>query len=112
MNKTPLEQNLNYKAIFKAGGANYGNEDYFLFCCPSCGHVYLLEYEVDTVFVDGTDLKKRFYPSKEKRFVCVSCEFKFARNGIWVGQNAPQNMVVNKNQLSESDWHWVVNENV
>ncbi len=111
MNKSTLEQKLDYSAIFKAGGANHGNENFFLFCCPNCSHVYLFESEVDTVYVDGTDLNMRFYPSKENRFVCVACEFKFARNGIWVGARAPENMVVFEKQLSESDWYWVVNKN-
>jgi len=36
MFKTALEKSLNYQAIFNAGGANCGNEDFFLFCCPNC----------------------------------------------------------------------------
>jgi hypothetical protein len=39
------------------GEANWGDED--LFVCPFCRHVYLLEYEIDTVRLDVSDLKKR-----------------------------------------------------
>jgi hypothetical protein len=38
------------------GGANHGDEDFAFFRCPHCRRVYLLEYEVDTVYLDPADL--------------------------------------------------------
>jgi hypothetical protein len=40
------ETALDYEEIFARGGRNPGDEDFALFKCPSCGQVYLLDYEV------------------------------------------------------------------
>jgi hypothetical protein len=43
---------IDYGEVFRRGGHNFGDEDFALFKCPSCGRIYLLEYEVDTVYLD------------------------------------------------------------
>jgi hypothetical protein len=44
---------IDYAEVFRRGGRNLGDEDFALFKCPKCGRVYLLEYEVDTVYSRG-----------------------------------------------------------
>ena len=109
--KSELEKNLDYDAIFQAGGRNLGNEDFYLFCCPNCAHLYLLEYEADTIYIDGNDLTKRFHPTQKERFKYISCGFKFARNMILIGKQAPEKMKVNLEQLNKSDWLWALRKN-
>ena len=36
--------------------ANCGDEDFALCKCPHCGRIYLIEYEVDTIYLDPIDL--------------------------------------------------------
>jgi hypothetical protein len=48
------EDAINYDEVFRRGGHNVGDEDFALFKCPNCGRIYLLEYEVDTVYLDPT----------------------------------------------------------
>ena len=50
------EEELDYDEIYRRGGHNCGDENFALFRCPSCDRVYMMEYEVDTVYVDGRDL--------------------------------------------------------
>jgi len=60
------ETAIDYEEIFARGGRNLGDEDFALFKCPSCGQIYLLEYEVDTAFLDADDLSRRAMLSKDR----------------------------------------------
>lgn len=111
MSSLVLKSHLNNNAILQAGGSNFGNEEFCLFGCPNCKFVYLLELEVDTVYLDGSDLTKRFNPIDKIRFKCVNCDFKFVRNGAWVGAKAPDVMKVTFEQLRKSEWAWVTDKN-
>jgi hypothetical protein len=50
---------LDYDEILRRGGANCGDEDFALCKCPNCGRVYLVELEVDTLYLDPADLERR-----------------------------------------------------
>ncbi|MGC1272422.1 MAG: hypothetical protein WBC44_01850 [Planctomycetaceae bacterium] len=99
---------LDYKEIFRRGGANCGDEDFALCKCPRCGRVYLLEYEVDTIYLDAEDLARRAsvtaYPPD---FRCVECSGQFPNNGAWIGTKAPPQMQVRWQDLVKSPWRWV-----
>lgn len=100
---------LDSNAIFEQGGRNYGNEEFAVCACPNCQKIYLIECEVDTIYVDSTDLSKRFNPLSKERFRCQQCQTKFPR-GAWVGKHAPSSMVVTQDQLIASDWHWILKQ--
>ena len=44
--------------MLQGGGRNCGDEDFAVFGCPYCHNVYLMEYEVDTVFIDAHDWRR------------------------------------------------------
>ena len=82
------EQALDYDEIYRRGGENCGDEDFALCKCPHCGCVYLIEYEVDTIYLDATDLSKRLslfdYP---QNLNCVCCGGAFPKERVpWIGQ--------------------------
>lgn len=71
-NELVSETSIDYEEVFRRGGRNHEDEDFALFKCPSCGHVYMLEYEVDTVYLDGNDLSRRVFVFSGS-FDCVQC---------------------------------------
>jgi hypothetical protein len=101
------ETAIDYDAVYRRGGHNCGDEDFALFKCPACKRVYLLEYEVDTVYLDGKDLSKRQnIISTSEPFVCVGCK-EAVPNGCWIGRNAEDRFLVTWEELKRSDWHWI-----
>lgn len=104
------ESAIDYAAIFGRGGRNSGDEDFALFKCPSCSHVYLMDYEVDTVYVDGNDLSQREgvsdpqYP--RRLLVCVHCKRRLPK-GKWIGPHAEEQFQVTWSELDASAWSWV-----
>ncbi len=101
------EEVLDYAEILRRGGSNCGDEDFALCKCPHCGRVYLIEYEVDTLYLDADDLGRResIYLG-ESSFVCEGCRGKFPR-GAWIGLKAPATMQVTWQELAASPWRWV-----
>jgi hypothetical protein len=96
---------LDHVEILRRGGANLGNE-YFALCkCPVCGHIYLIELEVDTLYISAEDLKQRVLIFGVD-FSCVACGSAFPA-GPWIGIKAPESMQVTWQDLSESPWRWV-----
>jgi predicted nucleic-acid-binding Zn-ribbon protein len=101
------ETAIDHDAVIRRGGRNLGDEDFALFKCPRCRAVYLLEYEVDTVYLDGADLSKRFDatdPSKD--FICLRCNIAVPA-GAWVGPKADDAFRVTWPELKASSWAWV-----
>jgi hypothetical protein len=98
------EEAMDYDEIFRRGGQNSGDENFALFKCPSCNRVYLLEYEVDTVYLDATDLTKRV-PVNGQTFTCTGCG-KLVPRGAWAGPWAKARFRVTWGQLKASDWAW------
>jgi len=102
------EAAIDYDEVFRRGGQNWGDEDFDLFRCPNCGHIYLLEYEVDTVYLDADDLTKRaavFLP--QRSFCCVTCAQQVPE-GAWCGPRAERRFRVTWAELKASRWAWVV----
>ena len=68
------EEALDYDEILRRGGANCGDEDFALCKCPHCGRIYLIEYEVDTIYLDPEDLGRRVGINiNVSSFVCEGC---------------------------------------
>jgi predicted RNA-binding Zn-ribbon protein involved in translation (DUF1610 family) len=101
------EEAIDYAEVIKRGGANHGDEDFALFKCPHCGQVYLLEYEVDTVYLDPADLSKRV-PVYSEPFICVACGQPLPGDEAWVGEAARAGFGVTWADLAGSGWEWAV----
>jgi hypothetical protein len=101
------EEALDYDEIFRRGGANHGDEDFALCKCPHCGRVYLIEYEVDTLYLDPTDLERRVSLCVgDSVFRCANCCEAFPGTA-WIGSKAPASMQVTWQDLAASPWRWV-----
>ena len=101
------EEALDYEEIYRRGGHNCGDEDFALFRCPFCDRVYMMEYEVDTVYLDGRDLTKRL-PVFNSSFDCLGCGRYIPHDRAWVGPRAASEFQVTWEQLARSDWAWCV----
>src|SRR5687768_18512016 len=80
------ESAIDYDEIFRRGGRNHGDEDFALFKCPSCGRIYLLEYEVDTAYLDPDDLSRRANVVEDS-FDCVGCGQRIPQGEPWSGRS-------------------------
>lgn len=102
------EAALDHAEILRRGGANHGDEDFALCKCPRCDRVYLLEYEVDTFYLDAMDLTRRAgLTNQGSTFRCVQCGAAFPAGVAWIGARAPAEMQVTWDMLAASPWRWV-----
>lgn len=95
--------------MLQAGGRNCGDEDFAVFGFPFCHRVYLMEYEVDTVFTDAHDLTKRI-PVFNIGFSCVACGKQVPGGVAWVGPRAEREFRVRYEDMLNSDWAWILNK--
>jgi hypothetical protein len=102
------EDAIDYAEVFRRGGRNHGDEDFALFKCPKCCRIYLLEYEVDTVYLDANDLSKRV-PVFDTSFVCLGCSQVVPDDSPWAGPKASPNYQVSWGELETSEWSWIAN---
>lgn len=90
--------------IIRRGGIDYGgNEEYGLLKCPYCRHVYLYEYEADTIYPNPNDLSECEGVNWAHPLDCVTCGKTFPRN-------VEEQMKVSWAELRESEWRWVTKE--
>jgi len=102
------EDDINYEKVLEGGGRNCGDEDFAVFWCPFCHRVYLMEYEVDTVYTDAHDLTQRI-PVFNSGFACVACG-KEVQADAWVGPRAKKEFRVRYEEMLKSDWAWILNK--
>jgi hypothetical protein len=101
------EEALDYQEILRRGGANHGDEDFALCRCPKCGRIYLIEYEVDTLYLDPENLSRRVDLFSDPPFFnCENCGHRFP-DEPWLGPRAPADMQVTWDQLTASPWRWI-----
>lgn len=108
MDELVPESAINYNEVYSRGGANHGDEDFAFFLCPHCRRVYLLEYEVDTVYLDPTDLSARV-PVYNEGFTCVGCGRIVLGNEPWIGEGARPEFGATWADLRGSGWEWALN---
>ena len=101
------EEAIDYDEVLRRGGANHGDEDFAFFCCPHCRRVYLLEYEVDTVYLDPTDLSRRV-PVYNEGFTCMGCGQPVSGDEAWLGAAARPEFGATWTDLAGSGWEWAV----
>jgi hypothetical protein len=84
------EEALDYDEIFRRGGANSGDEDFALCKCPHCGRIYLVECEVDTLYLDPMDLSRRLAINiGASGHECETCKQNLPEKIPWIGPKAP-----------------------
>ena len=101
------EEAIDYARVLERGGANHGDEDFAFFRCPHCHHVYLLEYEVETVYLDPYDLSRRVDVYNDG-FACVTCGQEVDGGEPWIGPDADRAYGVTWADLAASGWKWAV----
>jgi hypothetical protein len=70
--------------------------------------VYLIEYEVDTLYLDSADLSRRvLIDLSVSGFCCEECGGMFPERTAWIGPKAPAAMQVTWGDLAASPWRWV-----
>ena len=97
------ETAIDYDEVFRRGGRNVSDEDFALFKCPSCRRIYLLEYEVDTAYLDPDDLSRRA-PVFDGSFDCVECGHRIPEDEPWIGPKAHPKFGVTWSELEASRW--------
>lgn len=107
MDELVPETSIDYDEVIRRGGSNCGDEDFAFFRCPHCRRVYLMDYEVDTVYLDPADLSKRLGVFNEG-FTCVGCGRVVPGGEAWVGKRARPEFGVTWADLNGSGWEWVV----
>lgn len=107
MNELVPEDAIDFPEVLRRGGANFGDEDFAFFRCPHCRQVFLLEYEVDTVYLDPSDLSRRT-PVYNEGFTCVACSRAIIGNEPWVGEAARVEFGATWNDLNGSGWEWAI----
>src|SRR5882724_7879851 len=100
------ETAIDYDEVIRRGGRNLGDEDFALFKCPACGRIYLLEYEVDTAYLDPEDLSRRA-DVVEGSFDCVECRRRIPDDEPWIGPKADSKFAVTWPELEASRWAWI-----
>src|SRR5436190_1440025 len=96
------EEALDYEEIFRRAGANCGDEDFSLCKCPHCGHVYLIEYEADTIYLDPANLNRRLSINIGVSSFECECGGTFPEKIVWIGKNASEAMQVTWKDLEAS----------
>ena len=102
------EHAIDYDEVFRRGGRNFGDEDFALFKCPACRRIYLMDYEVDTVFSEPDDLAVRV-PADEG-VTCFGCGTEVP--APFVGGAAPDAVRVTWDELRDSRWRWAASVEV
>jgi hypothetical protein len=101
---------VNYHAIVAKGGeqCRYGN---FAFIrCPSCGTVYLVDYEVDDLYIDPTNLAHRIsFVSVGDLVPCQRCPYQLLADDLWsVQKPGYEAWLVPWDVMRASPWAWAV----
>lgn len=91
------------KVRYYLGEHSYGDEDFSIFKCPSCNKIYLIDYEVDTIFSESSDL---LVMRNGTNFRCVCCNYDF-HGKIIIGDKADKCFKVSVDEVNESDWKWI-----
>jgi hypothetical protein len=109
MSKSDLvpEEAIDYAEVYRRGGANLGDEDFAFFRCPYCRRVYLLDYEVDTVYLEPADLSRRV-PVYDEGFTCVACGQQVPGDQAWIGKAARPAFGATWEDLAGSGWEWAI----
>lgn len=93
-----------FKIFESADYESYGDEDFDVFNCPACKKIYLIDCEVDAIFLNPKNLSEIFNGDV---FLCSCCGFDFTGEVI-VGGAAKEKYKVTLECLMQSDWKWIL----
>ncbi len=100
------EGELSYQAILdRVRSFTSGDEDFDIFKCPVCHHIYLIEYEAETIFVAPDDLSAL---TRREGFNCICCGYRFDEKEPIIGPRADERYKVKRAELMASGWRWVL----
>ena len=110
MSQFITEADVDYHEVIRRGGANGGDENFAFVRCPTCGYVYVIDSEVDTAFVDASDLSRRvgFY-SVGDIIPCAGCGKPLLAEQIWAalrGDEGTDAWQVPWEAIRASAWAW------
>lgn len=101
VNETDIDDG---KIIRALGLASYGDEDFAVFKCPECHRIYLIDYEVESIFIDPDNIQAI---RSGGGFTCESCGYRFDRR-IIIGDKADDQFRVTIQALKTSEWCWIL----
>ena len=88
------------KVIYELGDNSYGDEDFAFFKCPNCKKIYLMDYEIEILYYDSSDLEQI---TACNRLICLDCGYDF-ENKVIIGEKAECIFKVTKNEILDSGW--------
>lgn len=99
------EDHIDYeKIISHLNECSYGDEDFALFKCPQCNKIYLMDYEMDTIFISAKNLHLM---ANGSNFSCVVCGYSFVRK-ILTGDKSNDIFKVTHNEINSDEWIWIL----
>lgn len=105
MNRYIDEKDINEVKIKHAiGNASYGDEDFAIFKCPQCNKIYLIDYEVDTIYLSAKNIQLM---TSASNFSCIKCGYSFAGK-IIIGNKADDIFKVTNTEIIKDDWAWII----
>jgi hypothetical protein len=104
------ESAIDYAEAARRGADTYGDEDFALFKCPACGHVYLIDYEIEMIYPDPDDLSRRVAARITGAFDCVTCGNPFRGGEAIIGPKADPKFCVTWPELARSGWSWIARQ--
>lgn len=112
MGQFVTERDIDYWEIIRRGRANGGDEDFAFLQCPGCGHIYLIDSEIDTAYLDADDLSRRngFFSSGDVVY-CIGCGRALLSEQIWAALRGDAytdtpGWQVDWEQFQQSPWAW------
>jgi len=93
------------KIISELGDNSYKDEDFAFFKCPNCKKIYLMDYEIETLYYDPSDLEEI---TDCNGLVCLDCGYDFEGKVI-IGEKAERIFKVTKDEISDSGWKRFLN---
>jgi len=104
------ETDIDFREVIRRGGANGGDEDFAFVRCPTCGYIYLIDYEIDTAFVDAADLTRRVGFSYDGDVIpCSGCGKPLLAGQIWAALRGDEGTIawqVPREAFLASKWAW------
>lgn len=105
MTRYIAENDIDYgKIINHLNEYVYGDEDFALFKCPQCYKIYLIDYEVETIF---TSAKNLHLMANGSDFSCVKCGYSFIKK-IIIGDKADAKFKVTQDEIKDDEWVWIL----
>ncbi len=109
------EANIDYTEVIRRIGDSGGNEYFYFLRCPNCSFIFLIDSEVDTAFMDASELLCQVsFCHVGDTVACLRCKQPLAAEQIWSalrGETGTELWHVSREALRASAWSWAIKEN-